>query len=374
MDEIYFNTSNLTVGYNKKPLIKDINISLKKGEILTLIGPNGGGKSTILKSISKFLSLINGTVYIDSKSISETSNKELAKKLSVVLTERIRPEMMSCFDVVATGRYPYTNGFGLLTEHDKKIVKEALEKVHASDISDKGFLEISDGQRQRIMLARAIAQEPEIIILDEPTSFLDIRHKIELLEILREMAKEKNISIIMSLHEVDLASKISDIVVCVKGEYIERIGTPNEIFTSQIIEDLYDMKTGSYNEVFGSVELPKPSGVAHTFVIAGGGLGVKVFRDLQKKNIPFVTGILYENDIDFLLAKDLASEIFSIEAFNKVNDELLNQAIDRLNSCDTLINTTDSFKELNSFNEIILNKAKELNLKIINYYDGEKDE
>ena len=374
MDEIYFNTSNLTVGYNKKPLIKDINISLKKGEILTLIGPNGGGKSTILKSISKFLSLINGTVYIDSKSISETSNKELAKKLSVVLTERIRPEMMSCFDVVATGRYPYTNGFGLLTEHDKKKVKEALEKVHALDISDKGFLEISDGQRQRIMLARAISQEPEIIILDEPTSFLDIRHKIELLEILREMAKEKNISIIMSLHEVDLASKISDIVVCVKGEYIERIGTPNEIFTSEIIEDLYDMKTGSYNEVFGSVELPKPIGDAHTFVIAGGGLGVKVFRDLQKKNIPFVTGILYENDIDYLLAKDLASEIFSIEAFNKVNDELLNQAIDRLNSCDTLINTTDSFKELNSFNEIILNKAKELNLKIINYYDGEKDE
>ena len=214
MDDFYFKTSNLTVGYNKKPLINDINIQLKKGEILTLIGPNGGGKSTILKSISKFLQTISGTVYIDNIDISNISYKELAKKLSVVLTERIRPEMMTCFEVVASGRYPYTNGFGLLTEKDKQIVKEAISQVHASDISEKGFLEISDGQRQRIMLARAIAQEPEIIVLDEPTSFLDIRYKIELLEILRKMAKENNIAIIMSLHEVDLASKISDIVLC----------------------------------------------------------------------------------------------------------------------------------------------------------------
>lgn len=374
MDEYYFKTSNLTVGYNKKPLINDINIKLKRGEILTLIGPNGGGKSTILKSISKFLQTIAGTVYIDKIDISSISYKELAKKLSVVLTERIRPEMMTCFEVVASGRYPYTNGFGLLTDHDKKIVYEAIERVHAQDISEKGFLEISDGQRQRIMLARAIAQEPEIIILDEPTSYLDIRHKIELLEILRKMAKENNIAIIMSLHEVDLASKISDIVVCVKGDHIGRIGTPNEIFTSEIIKDLYDIKNGSYNDIFGSVELPKPVGDVKTFVLAGGGYGAKVYRLLQKKNIPFYTGILYKNDIDYLLASDLATEVISIDAFNKINDEIYEYALNKLLECDVVIDAGCPIGELNEFNLSLKEKAKENNKRIINYLSGELNE
>lgn len=374
MDEFYFKTSNLTVGYNKKPLINDINIQLKKGEILTLIGPNGGGKSTILKSISKFLQTISGTVYIDNIDISNISYKELAKKLSVVLTERIRPEMMTCFEVVASGRYPYTNGFGLLTEKDKQIVKEAISQVHASNISEKGFLEISDGQRQRIMLARAIAQEPEIIVLDEPTSFLDIRYKIELLEILRKMAKENNIAIIMSLHEVDLASKISDIVLCVKGDYIDRVGTPSEIFTSEIIKDLYDIKNGSFNDIFGSVELPKPTGDVKTFVLAGGGYGAKVYRALQKKNIPFYTGILYKNDIDYLLANDLSSEVIAIEAFNKITDDIYNNALNKLLSCDVVIDAGSPIGELNEFNLSLKEKAKENNKKIINYLSGELNE
>ncbi len=374
MDDFYFKTSNLTVGYNKKPLINDINIQLKKGEILTLIGPNGGGKSTILKSISKFLQTISGTVYIDNIDISNISYKELAKKLSVVLTERIRPEMMTCFEVVASGRYPYTNGFGLLTEKDKQIVKEAISQVHASDISEKGFLEISDGQRQRIMLARAIAQEPEIIVLDEPTSFLDIRYKIELLEILRKMAKENNIAIIMSLHEVDLASKISDIVLCVKGDHIDRVGTPGEIFTSEIIKDLYDIKNGSFNDIFGSVEFPKPTGDVKTFVLAGGGYGAKVYRALQKKNIPFYTGILYKNDIDYLLANDLSSEAIAIEAFNKITDDIYNNALNKLLSCDVVIDAGSPIGELNEFNLALKEKAKENNKKIINYLSGELNE
>ena len=150
-----------------------------------------------------------------------------------MLTERMKPELMTCHDVVATGRYPYTGRLGVLSGEDENKVDEALMAVHAQELGIRNFLEISDGQRQRILLARAICQEPEVMILDEPTSYLDIRHKLELLEILRKMAKEKEITVIMSLHEIDLAQKISDKVVCVKGDRIAGFGNPEEIFNGR---------------------------------------------------------------------------------------------------------------------------------------------
>ena len=166
----YFKTESLSVGYHKRPFIKDIEIGLEKGEILTLIGPNGAGKSTVLKSIAKQLALIAGTIYLDEQSVENMSGTELSQNMAVVLTERLRTEMMTCEDVVATGRYPYTGRFGILSESDRQTVKEAMELVHVTAIRDQDFIRISDGQRQRVMLARAICQEPEIIILDEPTS------------------------------------------------------------------------------------------------------------------------------------------------------------------------------------------------------------
>ena len=171
MKSYFFYTDQLTVGYDGKPLIKEINIQLNKGEILTLIGPNGAGKSTILKSITRQLSLISGTVYLEQEQMSRMTNKEVSRKLAVVLTERMRPELMTCEDVVSTGRYPYTGTLGILSPEDKKKVKNAMEMVHAWDLKDRDFTAISDGQRQRILLARAICQEPEIIILDEPDIF-----------------------------------------------------------------------------------------------------------------------------------------------------------------------------------------------------------
>ena len=209
MSEYYFHLDHLTVGYDKKPLIKDICIGIEKGEIVTLIGPNGSGKSTILKSITRQLKLVGGNVEFDGKNLHELSFRELSTKMAVVLTERMKPELMTCHDIVATGRYPYTGRLGMLTREDEEKVEKAMRAVHAEELGGRDFNAISDGQRQRVLLARAICQEPEVIILDEPTSFLDIRHKLELLAILRRMAKEKGITVIMSLHEIDLAQKIS---------------------------------------------------------------------------------------------------------------------------------------------------------------------
>ena len=146
----------MSVGYGKQPLIENIEIELKKGEILTLIGPNGAGKSTILRSIAKQLSFLAGTVYINDKDIKKMSGTELSQRMAVVLTDKLRTEMMTCEDVVATGRYPYTGRFGILSKGDFDVVKEAMELVQVTALKDKDFTRISDGQRQRVMLARAI--------------------------------------------------------------------------------------------------------------------------------------------------------------------------------------------------------------------------
>ena len=175
MNEYYFHLDHLTVGYDKKPLIKDICIGIEKGEIVTLIGPNGSGKSTILKSITRQLKLVGGNVEFDGKNLHELSFRELSTKMAVVLTERMKPELMTCHDIVATGRYPYTGRLGMLTREDEEKVEKAMRAVHAEELGGRDFNAISDGQRQRVLLARAICQEPEVIILDEPTSFLDIR-------------------------------------------------------------------------------------------------------------------------------------------------------------------------------------------------------
>ena len=338
MGEYFVHSEQMTVGYDGKPLIRDIEIRLNRGEILTLIGPNGAGKSTILKSLTRQLKLVGGTVYLDQKLMSQMSGKEVAQKLAVVTTERIRPELMTCEDIVATGRYPYTGTLGILSEGDWEKVHKAMEMVHALDFKDRDFTAISDGQRQRILLARAICQEPEVMILDEPTSYLDIRHKLELLTILRKMAKENGITVIMSLHEIDLAQKISDQVICVKGDRIAEFGDPEEIFTEATIRDLYEIDNGYYDPIFGSVELPKPEGEPEVLVLSSGKTGIPVYRKLQKAGIPFAAGILYPGESDYQLARFLASGIISEEPYEPISDETYQKALKIMEKCGKVIN------------------------------------
>jgi iron complex transport system ATP-binding protein len=339
MSEYYFYTKDLSVGYNKKPLIHDICLGIKKGEIVTLIGPNGSGKSTILKSITRQLELIGGNVVLDGKNLLQISHKTLSQQMAVVLTERIRPELMTCHEIVATGRYPYTGRLGILSREDEKKVDAAMKAVHAQELGSCDFNAISDGQRQRILLARAICQEPDIIILDEPTSFLDIRHKLELLSILRSMAKEKQITVIMSLHEIDLAQKIADKIICVKGDRISRFGCPEDIFKEDFICDLYEINNGSYDPLFGSIELPKPKGEPETFVICGAGTGIPVFRKLQKENKPFIAGILYTNDIDYQVARELAAEVITEAPFDEISEATYQKALEAMKKCREVICT-----------------------------------
>ncbi len=314
MAQPYVQFDNLTVGYNKVPVISNMNLEINKGEIVALIGPNGAGKSTILKSMSRSLELIGGHIYIDGRELREYSYKELSKKMAVILTDKIKSELLTCRDIVSTGRYPYTGRLGLLTAEDEKIVTEAMQSVNALELSECDFNEISDGQKQRVLLARAIAQEPEIILLDEPTSFLDVRYKLELLSILTRMAHEKNITVVTSLHEIDLAEKAADKIVTIKGDQVFASGTPEEIFKEENIRSLYDIDNGYFDPLMGNIELQRPEGdKPRAFVIAGHGMGIPVYRKLQKNNIAFATGIFSEGDIDYRLARLYAVQMITSE-------------------------------------------------------------
>ena len=225
----YLQTKKLCVGYQKHIVVDNIEISLEQGEILTLIGPNGAGKSTVLKSIARQLETLGGSIYLDQKELSRLSGQQLSQSMAVVMTQKLRAEKMTCEDVVATGRYPYTGRFGILSSSDWKVIKEAMELVQVTQIKDLDFNKISDGQRQRVMLARAICQEPQILILDEPTAQLDPAARKDFLVMLQKLHKEFGLTIILTSHNLEDVMEMSDeCVILDDGKVIEQ-GNPKEV-------------------------------------------------------------------------------------------------------------------------------------------------
>ena len=357
--EPYLYTARLAVGYGGKPLIENICLHVRRGEIMTLIGPNGGGKSTILKTLARQLTPMAGAVYLDKQALGQMAEKELAQRLAIVTTERIDPELMTCRDIVSTGRYPYTGRLGLLRAEDRTIVENALAQVHAGELAELPFAQVSDGQRQRVLLARALCQQPDVILLDEPTSFLDIHHKLELLDILKNLVRQQRLAVVMSLHELDLAQRVSDTVVCVEKSGALRMGPPEQIFTEENIRALYGLTQESYNPLFGCAELPPVQGEPQIFVIGGGGSGIPVYRRLQRMGVPFAAGILHRNDLDYPVARALAAELVEEAAYQPVTAGTLARALAALERCGKAVCTLPAFGPLNEANRLLWEAAKQ---------------
>ena len=243
----------LAIGYGKTPLLSDICLGVQPGQILTLIGPNGAGKSTLLRTLAGQLAPMGGTVLLAGKDLTAYGTQR-AQKLALMAPHSRRMELTTCFDFVSAGRYPYTGRLGILSAEDRQQVHRALELVGAAQLADRDFNRISDGQRQRILLARALCQQPEVILLDEPTSFLDIKGKIELLTILKELAHTGQLAVILSLHELELAEKIADTVVCVSPGGVSGVLTPEQAFQPENIRTLYGLTEQQYTALFGTPE------------------------------------------------------------------------------------------------------------------------
>lgn len=241
---------DLSAGYRGKAVVPGVNIEIKKGEIISFIGPNGAGKSTLLKTLYRELTPVAGAVFIDGADMSKMTLKELAKKLSIVTTDRVKPEHMTCREVVMAGRLPYTDGFGVLGKEDRQAAEDAIALMKIEDFADKQFNNLSDGQKQRTLIARAIAQSPEYLVMDEPTSYLDIRYRMELMEVLEGLAK-KGVTIVMSIHELELAVSVSDRLLLVYDDGKTLCKTPSEVMGEGLIKDLFSLTDEMYEKIYG---------------------------------------------------------------------------------------------------------------------------
>ncbi len=369
-----FRISDLSAGYDKKVVVEGVDLEVRAGDVVALIGPNGSGKSTILKTITRHLAPLAGAVELDGREISRWKTAEFARNLAVMLTDRPRTELLTCRDIVEAGRHPYTGRMGTLSPDDHSRVDEAMKTAHVEELAERDFMQISDGQRQRVMLARAIAQDPRVLVLDEPTSYLDIRYQIDLLRILRHLAKSRNVAVIMSIHELELAQKSADKVICVKDGRVFRAGAPEDIFTRETIGELYGLQHGTFNERFGSVEIGRPHGDAHTFVIAGAGTGSTVFRQLIRQGKAFYAGVLHEGDIDCELARDLATECVAERAFEPIGDKTIARAKELLVHCARLIVCPAAFGTINARNAELVAFARSHGIEVMRAREGASED
>ncbi len=234
---------NLSIGYGSKKEIKviskHINLSLRKGELVCLVGKNGIGKSTLLRTLTKMQPKLAGDIHVEEKSIDLFSRNELAKIISLVLTERIPSSNLTVYELIALGRQPYTNWIGKLLEEDLNQIKEAMSQSHLIELMHERCDKLSDGQLQRAMICRALAQNTDLIILDEPTAHLDVQHKMETFKLLKKIAHELNRAILISTHEIQLATQIADELWLMTEEKIIT-GVPSELIASDQINLLFD--------------------------------------------------------------------------------------------------------------------------------------
>ena len=258
----------VNAGYHKKIVVRDVDLEPRPGEIIGVIGPNGGGKSTLLKSINGSLSLIGGNVFIGDLNISTASAKEISRVMSVVTTERIKPILMTCRDVVSAGRIPFTDGFGILKDEDNAQIERAMELMKITKLADTAYTDISDGQKQRTLIARAIAQQPKFLVMDEPTSYMDIRHRYELMETLKKLASE-GITIVASLHELELALEYCDRLLLIYDDGHVLLKKPSEVIEEDLLKELFNLRDDMYVKVLGSVRKLDEQGATSFFVNRG---------------------------------------------------------------------------------------------------------
>ena len=355
---------DLTVGYDKKSVVSNINQEISKGEFISLLGPNGSGKTTILRTLSRLLSPIKGVVKINGLELDAFKQSELAKTLSVVLTQRINPGLVTTREFVALGRYPHTGFLGRLTGQDKLKTDEALKMVNASGLADRYFGELSDGEKQKIVLARALAQEPEIMILDEPTLHLDLKHKIEVMSILQKFCREKGITVIMSLHDVDIALRVSDKVIMVKNGKIMGWGPPEDVLETETISALYDLDSARFNKHLGTIEVKSDCRSGSVYVAAGGGKATGLFRLLAKHGFNISTGIIHENDIDFHVARGVGAEVVAEKPFVAFEMGKYIRAVHIMEKADHIVDTGVPVHELNKLNADVIRHALKLGKKV----------
>lgn len=235
------NIKNLKVGYDKKIIIEELNLSLEKGKITSIIGSNGCGKSTLLKSIGRILKKENGEIFILDKNMNDMKSKEIAEKLAILSQNPTAPSQLKVEELVSYGRYPHRTNVSKLLNEDKQKIEWALKVTNTFEFRYRELSDLSGGQRQRVWLAMALAQETDILLLDEPTTFLDMSHQLEVLNIVKNLNDKHGCTVVMVLHDVNHAAKYSDFIVAMKDGKILYKNTPDLIMSKEVLKDIYNI-------------------------------------------------------------------------------------------------------------------------------------
>lgn len=234
-------TKNLDIAYEDTLIVKELNMQIPKGKITSIIGANGCGKSTILKAVGRILKPKNGLVHLSGQDISKLSTKEIAKKMAILPQNPTAPSGLTVSELVAYGRFPHQKGFGNLTKEDKKIVKWALDATKLSEFERREVDTLSGGQRQRVWIAMALAQQTDLILLDEPTTYLDLAHQLEVLKLLYELNRNQKCTIVMVLHDLNLAGRFSDYIIAIQKGDIIKYGPPEEVMTPEVLRKTFNI-------------------------------------------------------------------------------------------------------------------------------------
>lgn len=239
--------NNVSLGYGAKTIVKDLSLEIPAGQMTAIIGANGCGKSTLLRGISKLLKPENGEILLDGKSIHSYPSKEFARTVGLLPQASIAPDGITVADLVSRGRFPYQGLFKRNSAEDDEAVAWALQATHTMDLAEKQVTELSGGQRQRVWIAMALAQETDILLLDEPTTYLDLAHQVELLDLLCELNEERGTTMVMVLHELNLAARAAHHLVAMRDGVIESAGTPAEVMTSENLRSIFGLRASVHD-------------------------------------------------------------------------------------------------------------------------------
>lgn len=234
-------TKNLNISYGNLDIVKDLNLEIPKGKITTIIGSNGCGKSTILKTIARIIQPKSGDIYVNNKNIKEQNPKDLAKVMAVLPQSPQAPSGLTVEELIAYGRFPHQKGFGKLKNEDKDIITWALKSTGIEEFRDRPMEALSGGQRQRAWIAMALAQQTDILILDEPTTYLDLAHQLEVLQLLEELNRKQGTTIVMVIHELNNAARFADHMIGVKCGKVVCQGTSHEVMTKDNLKELFNI-------------------------------------------------------------------------------------------------------------------------------------
>lgn len=255
-----FTSEKLYAGYDKRIILKNVNLSVPMNKISVILGSNGCGKSTLLKTMARLLIPEQGAIMLDGKAITEIPTKRLAQQIGLLPQSPLVPDGITVSDLVSRGRFPYQSMLKGLTAEDYEAVAEALKLLGIEELAERNVDELSGGQRQRVWIAMALAQQTDILLLDEPTTYLDVAYQVEILDTLSELNKKRKITIVMVLHDINLSARYADYIFAMKDGQLICEGIPAEVITEENIRAIYNLDSIVINDPFSDTPMAVPKG------------------------------------------------------------------------------------------------------------------